>query len=492
MSDAYHPDPRHTALGERFFDVVEPATFPQHILRYRNRRWARRLGLDDLSEEQWLRHFGQFKPLPGNLPQPLALRYHGHQFRQYNPELGDGRGFLFAQLRDPPTGRLLDLATKGSGRTPWSRGGDGRLTLKGGVREVLASEMLEALGVYTSKGFSLIETGERLWRNDEPSPTRSCVLVRLGHGHIRIGTFQRLLYLRDRDALERLLDYSVNTYWPEADAPTIRERAIGFLRVVTRAVARLGADWITAGFVHGVLNTDNTMITGESFDYGPWRFLPTFDPNFTAAYFDHIRLYAFGRQPEALLWNLYRLADCLLAFAPEDRLVEAMEVFWPSFEAALQVRTLARLGLAQESPELDEQRVDAFYQALRDSSVPFERAFFDMIGGARPERLAASPHADVYAGEHWQAALRQLRAAPRAERLEQALQHPYFAQSQPTTLLIDDVEALWEPIDADDDWRAFDRKLAEISALREAYEPLLGEPQALADRQTDRSDEEGS
>jgi uncharacterized protein YdiU (UPF0061 family) len=138
--------------------------------------------------------------LADNLPQPLALRYHGHQFGVYNPELGDGRGFLFAQLRDG-NGRLLDLGTKGSGQTPWSRQGDGRLTLKGAVREILATEMLEALGANTSKTFSVVETGESLWRGDEPSPTRSAVMVRLSHGHIRIGTFQRLLVLEDAQSM---------------------------------------------------------------------------------------------------------------------------------------------------------------------------------------------------------------------------------------------------------------------------------------------------
>ena len=156
---SYRPDPRTPELGPEFFDVVEPARFPRHILRFRNQRWARRVGLDTLTDAEWLDHFGCFAPLPDNLGRPLALRYHGHQFQVYNPELGDGRGFLFAQLRDSD-GRLLDLGTKGSGRTPWSRGGDGRLTLKGGVREVLATAMLEALGVDTSRSLSLIETGD--------------------------------------------------------------------------------------------------------------------------------------------------------------------------------------------------------------------------------------------------------------------------------------------------------------------------------------------
>src|SRR5690606_11285935 len=150
-------------------------------------------------------HFARFEPLPGSLAAPLAMRYHGHQFRTYNPHLGDGRGFTFAQLHDGPAdagGRLLDLGTKGSGPTPWARHGDGRLTLQGGVREVLAAELLEALGVDTCKIMSLYETGEGLTRGDEPSPTRSCVMVRLAHSHIRVGTFQRHAYERRADRVE--------------------------------------------------------------------------------------------------------------------------------------------------------------------------------------------------------------------------------------------------------------------------------------------------
>ncbi|MEZ6024442.1 MAG: protein adenylyltransferase SelO family protein, partial [Hyphomonadaceae bacterium] len=165
-------------LGPEFADPVSPARFPQHVIRWRNQAWAAQIGLDTLSDAEWEAHFAAFTPLPDNMPAPLAMRYHGHQFRVYNPDLGDGRGFLFAQLRDD-AGRLLDLATKGSGQTPYSRRADGRLTLKGGVREVLAASMLDALGVYTSKAFSLIETGEALIRGDEPSPTRSSVLARL-------------------------------------------------------------------------------------------------------------------------------------------------------------------------------------------------------------------------------------------------------------------------------------------------------------------------
>ena len=203
---ANRPDPRFMQLGPEFADPVAPAEFPQTLLRYRNHRAAASVGLETLTGAEWLAAFARFEPLPGNQPAPLALRYHGHQFRTYNPDLGDGRGFLFAQLRDDKD-RLLDLGTKGSGQTPWSRRGDGRLTLKGGVREVLATTMLEAQGVPTSRSFSLVETGEALERSDEPSPTRGAVLTRLSHSHIRFGTFQRLAFFDRADLMAQLVDH---------------------------------------------------------------------------------------------------------------------------------------------------------------------------------------------------------------------------------------------------------------------------------------------
>jgi len=246
MSPDYRPEPRVTELGPGFYDPVEPARFPRHQLRFRNQRWAERVGLGELTSDDWQRHFAEFVPLPENLHEPLALRYHGHQFDIYNPGLGDGRGFLFAQLRDGEA-RLLDLGTKGSGTTPYSRGGDGRLTLKGGVREVLASEMLEALGVYTSKSFSLFETGEALYRGDEPSPTRSSVLVRLGHSHVRIGTFQRFAHERDSERTKRLLDYSCRWLLPELWQLDAAQRPVAFVREVARRSAELTASWMVAG-----------------------------------------------------------------------------------------------------------------------------------------------------------------------------------------------------------------------------------------------------
>jgi len=473
-SSRYRPSLRHAELGTAFYDVVQAAEFPQQILRYRNQRWAARVGLDQLGDAEWTQHFGRFVPLPGSFPEPLALRYHGHQFRVYNPDLGDGRGFLFAQLHDLADGRLLDLGTKGSGRTPWSRGADGRLTLKGGVRELLASAMLEALGVDTSKTFSLIETGEELARNDEPSPTRSSVLVRLSHSHIRIGTFQRFAYYEDRASLSRLLDHAVATYLPEAWREEEAARAVASLERICALVARTGARWTAAGFVHGVLNTDNINITGESFDYGPWRFLPTYDPGFTAAYFDEGGLYAFGRQPATLLWNLTRLAECLLPLAPQAELEQALVSYQPAFRTALAEAVLARLGLRSGGPTADGALVEALFDFLERSQAPFERTFFDWRGGLESEdRAAAGPSAALYAGE----AFAPLRAALAVlEPCEGALAHRYFAGPAPCTMLIDEVEALWAGIAEVENWSPLAHKLGQIEQMRAAYDAAGPDP----------------
>ncbi|ATQ67676.1 MULTISPECIES: protein adenylyltransferase SelO [Methylosinus] len=469
LSPRYRAAPLHSTLGDEFFDRVQPADFPKHILRHRNQRAAATVGLDTLTDEEWIAFFGRFEPLPENFPEPLALRYHGHQFRTYNPDIGDGRGFLFAQLRDAEDGRLLDLATKGSGRTPWSRQGDGRLTLKGGLREILATEMLEALGVETSKSFSLIETGESLYRGDEPSPTRSAVLVRLSHSHIRIGTFQRLAFLDDQAAIAKLVDYCVAQYFPElADAPA-ESRAADFLARVTARVARLGARYMAAGFVHGVLNSDNINVTGESFDYGPWRFAPRYDPQFTAAYFDDSGLYAFGRQPGALGWNLTRLAETVLPLVGLQRSQAILGEFQPIIQREFQLALLDRFGLAPAAEaEAEAALAKGLLEFLGKTQAGFEQTFFDWRGGlASRERAARSPQAALYDAPEFgplREALAAHETAPAAN-----LDHAYFRRDTPCTMLIEEVEAIWTPIAAADDWSALDAKLVDIAAMREAY-----------------------
>ncbi|PHX98864.1 MAG: selenoprotein O [Rhodospirillaceae bacterium] len=472
ISSHYLAAPVHDRLGEGFFDLVLPAHFPQHTLRYRNDVWAERLGLRALTDDEWVNHFGRFAALPANFPQPLALRYHGHQFRSYNPDLGDGRGFLFAQLKESSDGRVLDLGTKGSGQTPYSRAGDGRLTLKGGVRELLATSLLEALGVNTSKTFSLVETGEDLLRNDEPSPTRSAVLVRLSHSHIRIGTFQRQAFERDTERMQRLVDHVLENYfgdvWNSVANASPSARAIAMLTETCRRVAHTGAAWMAAGFVHGVLNTDNINITGESFDYGPYRFLPHYDPKFTAAYFDHSGLYAYGRQPETLMWNLARLAECLMLVAERDELVEALNVFPQTFEPALGAAMCRRLNLMPQVAERDIALTSAIYQFMQATNCPFERVFFDWYGGVLSQpRAAQSPLATHYAAPEFDDVKQHLASYDVAS--PKRLEHTYFATEAPCTLLIDEIEQIWSAIATNDDWQPLEEKLKSIAMMAEAF-----------------------
>src|SRR4051812_5739921 len=449
----YRPDAKIMTLGEAFYDVVEAAPFPQCTPRFLNRRWADRVALT-LGDDQWSAHFCRFQPLPDNLGEPLALRYHGHQFRVYNPEIGDGRGFLFAQLRDGRD-RLLDLGTKGSGQTPYSRHADGRLTLKGGLREVLATEMLEALGVNTSKTFALFETGEALERGDEPSPTRSAVLTRLSHGHVRIGTFQRLAFFGETENIAKLVRYCLANLYAEQPAADDKDSALHLFDLVSQATAPLAASYLAAGFVHGVLNSDNINITGESFDYGPWRFTPDWDPDFTAAYFDHYGLYAFGRQPEAIHWDLAQLAGCTSLFVDAPALSEQLAGWSGRFDEALVDAILRRLGVRREDD--DRLVAAALIRALASREKPIDRIFFDWRGGR-------SPGADDYRGEPFRELARLL------EGREAPCTHPYWSDAAPCSMHIEEVEGIWSAIAEHDDWQPFEEKVTAIRRMGEALD----------------------
>jgi len=452
ISSRFQPRQAILELGDDFYDVVAPAQFPQHLLRFRNDRAASTVGLDTLTNAEWIDHFGRFTPLPGSLEQPLALRYHGHQFRSYNPDLGDGRGFLFAQMQDD-VGRLLDLGTKGSGQTPWSRFGDGRLTLKGGMREILATEMLEALGVTTSRSFSLIETGEALERGDEPSPTRSSVLVRLSHGHIRYGTFQRLATLGQTDNIRKLTRYVLTHLLGQQPGA---EPEVQLLAHAVEGAARLVSEWHAAGFVHGVLNTDNISLTSESFDYGPWRFLPRFDPAFTAAYFDTLGLYAFGRQAEALQWNLGQLAGALAQATPVEALIPALEPLPQRISEYYRRQVMWRLGLVRGEESSEAALIRAFEVGLRESGIQPDLAWYQFRGGRVPDNAhpAFGPFVEKIAG---------FVAMP------DALNHSYWQRGAPVTMLIEDVEAIWSPIAESDDWQPFEAKVAAIRDMGDAH-----------------------
>lgn len=469
LSANYSPDPAFLKLGPDFADPVAPARFPEAKIRFRHPGAAAALGLDMLDDAEWRACFARFEPLPGNLPEPLALRYHGHQFHVYNPDLGDGRGFLYAQLREAGTGRLLDLTTKGSGQTPYSRGADGRLTLKGAVREILATEMLEALGVPTSRTLAVIETGEDLVRGDEPSPTRSAVLTRVQHSAIRFGTFQRHAYHGRNDLIQTLVDHVLDIHHPHLaeglDAPA---RVLALFKEVVRRSAELVVAWMAAGFVHGVLNTDNLNINGESFDYGPYRFLPYNDPSFTAAYFDRHGLYAFGRQPGQVAWSLGKLAGVLAMVGEAEALSAALDGFGPLYHAALARTVTRRLGVASRGSDEDTALASAVFRTLAEGgeALRWEPLFFDWFGGiARAEQALNGPRGALYRGP----AGEELRARLADYSGRDVSAESYFQRAEPEELLYPEIEALWAAIAERDDWAPLNAKIAAIRATGAAH-----------------------
>lgn len=463
---SYRPDAAFFAVNAgidgRLADVVEPADFSGATLRWRDDGAAGEAGLSGLTEGEWLAHFAQFAPLPGNQPNPLAMRYHGHQFRHYNPQIGDGRGFLFAQVRDA-SGALMDLGTKGSGQTPHSRTGDGRMTLQSGMREVIAGAYLHALGVKTCRILSLCETGEKLARYDEPAPARGAVMVRYQHSHVRVGHFQRHAYHEDFDAMRALLAHCIGEYFPHLMDEPEEAKPAAFLRAVCVANAKMVASWMAAGFVHGVMNTDNVTVTGTSFDYGPYRFLPVYEPEFTAAYFDQGGIYAYGRQGEAMMWTMQRLAESLLPIGDAAALEEALEVFPETFASAVGAAFVRRLGVESLGDAADRALASAFSKFAFESRVPFAGAVFDWCGGAASAgRAMAGSRARFYRGQAFGA----FRAAlgDRAPAGGLRLDHDYFA-GEAVCPTIDVLLDVWAAIDQRDDWGPFQALVAGCSAM---------------------------
>jgi serine/tyrosine/threonine adenylyltransferase len=368
---ALNYEPAFERLGNEFSDRVSAAEFPQHLLRFRNDDILPQLGLTTVSDADFIEAFGKFQ---GREPF-LAMRYHGYQFGTYNSALGDGRGFLYGQVR-ATDGELYDFGTKGSGTTPYSRGGDGRLTLKGGVREVLAAEMLHRLKVRTSRCLSLVETGEGLWRGDEPSPTRSSVMIRFSRSHIRFGTFERLDAINRKDLIAILLDHVIEIYYPHL--MNERDRYAMFYAELVQKVAELVAQWMAAGFCHAVLNTDNMSVTGESFDYGPYAFIPSYQPEFTAAYFDYYGRYAYANQPSMCYWNLEMLQIPLKRVISQESLKFGLSKFESHYEKAYQQRMLYRLGFDQLEDAIASDLVYRTVQFLQAAQIDYHDFFWQI------------------------------------------------------------------------------------------------------------------
>jgi serine/tyrosine/threonine adenylyltransferase len=448
-------------LGNDYFDSVAAAQFPTHILRFRNDPVLQNvLGVDPerVRDEDFLECFGRFE---GREPL-LALRYHGYQFGEYNRYLGDGRGFLMGQVRGQD-GELYDFGTKGSGRTPYSRGADGRLTLKGGVREVLASETLFRMGVRTSRCMSLIETGESLWRGDEPSPTRSSVMVRFSRSHIRFGTFDRLHAIQRPDLMQKLLDHVIEQYYPHLQqAPDAYAQ---FYAELVQRTAELVAQWMSVGFCHAVLNTDNMSITGESFDYGPYAFIPTYDLNFTAAYFDYGGRYRYGYQPSICHWNLEMLQAPLSAIIPPSALEDGLKGYEATYHRAYRHHMLQKLGFTESESHPTDDLLATTLSFLQTTQVGYHDFFaelrqrFSELWWSDPGHILSD--SSVLAHPHWQPQLNHWRHLYHQVLNQYPItQTPDITQRlqshNPLTMITRPrIEAIWEPIITEDNWEPF-------------------------------------
>ena len=441
-------------LGDEYYDEVNPTRFPQHTLRFRNNDLLNHLGLipHDVKDTDFIEIFGEFRKI-----RPfLALRYHGYQFGEYNPFLGYVRGFLYGKVKGV-NGELYDFGTKGSGKTPYSRGGDGKLTLKGGVREVIAAEILHRVGVKTSRCLSLIETGEKLWRGDEPSPTRSSVMVRMSRSHIRFGTFERLYYLKRPDLIKKLLDFVINTYYP--DIALDNDRYGLFYQELVKRKARLVAHWMAAGFCHGVLNTDNMSIIGESFDYGPYAFIDTYDPLFTSAYFDHGRRYSYGNQPVMVRTNLEMLQLPLMSIIPPKVLETGINQFSYHYENAYREAMLKKLGLvgvSDQGNELLETTIDV----LKTSQINYHQFFIYLIDNInkswweKPANILQEINLPTANWVNWKYIYNKSLNQYSSDQISSVINNlNQFNIRVP--FLKSKIESLWESIVYYDDWQPF-------------------------------------
>ena len=330
-----------------------PVAMPKLVIA--NDALACELGI----ERDWLHSAEAALMLAGNAPaahqMPVAMAYAGHQFGGFNPSLGDGRAMLLGDI-EIADGTRRELHLKGTGRTAYSRGADGRATLSAMLREYIISEAMHGLGLPTTRSLAVVETGERVWRQ---RPEAGAVLTRVAKSHVRVGTFQYLAARGETEAIRALVAHEMARHMPQISG------VAEFLDEVIARQARLIAGWMSFGFIHGVMNTDNMQIAGETIDYGPCAFMDGFDPQKVFSSIDENGRYAYDKQPMIALWNLTRLAECLLPLLADERtdaikIAEAsLHQFMPQFEAAFEQRMLAKLGIA------DLRQVDFIAKTLQ-------------------------------------------------------------------------------------------------------------------------------
>ncbi len=313
---------------------------------------------------------------------PVAQVYAGHQFGGFSPQLGDGRALLLGEVIDAG-GTRRDIALKGSGRTPYSRGGDGKAAIGPVLREYLVAEAMHALGVPTTRALAATLTGEEVLR-ERPLP--GAVLTRVAASHIRVGTFQFFAARQDHGRLRRLLDYTIARHAPEAATAAVP--ALALLAATAHRQAALIAQWMSLGFVHGVMNTDNMTLSGETIDYGPCAFMDAYDAGALFSSIDQTGRYAYGNQPYIAQWNLARLAEALLPLIAEDTeaaislAVPVIEEFMPAYRAAWTARFRSKLGLVSEE-QGDEALAQELLAAMQGQGADFTLIFRHLARGLR-------------------------------------------------------------------------------------------------------------
>ncbi|SDG23480.1 protein adenylyltransferase SelO [Klenkia brasiliensis] len=350
---------------------------------------------------------------------PVAQGYAGHQFGNYSPRLGDGRALLLGELGD------VDLHLKGSGRTPWSRGGDGLAVVGPMLREFVVSTAMHALGIPTTRSLAVVGTGRTVQRE---TGQPGAVLARTASSHLRVGSFQLVRATDDTDLLRRLLDHAIARHAPAAADAEVP--ALALYENVVAAQAQLVAQWMLVGFVHGVMNTDNMTISGETIDYGPCAFLDAHDADTVFSSIDSGGRYRYGNQPLAAQWNLARLAEALLPLVHPDvdtaipQAVAVLETFLPRYEAAWTAGMRAKLGLGEDADDALVTALVTDLQALLDANHPDHTGFFRALGDAA--RGDAEPARrlvlDLAGFDAW--AARWLAAGPDADAMDRV--NPVF------------------------------------------------------------------
>ena len=408
----------YIGLGEAFYERIRPTPVRDPRLFLWNSSLSEQLGVpDELKNDPvtLAKVFSGNQILPGS--EPIATAYAGHQFGTFVPQLGDGRAHLLGEVLDQ-SGQRWDIQLKGSGRTSFSRGGDGRCPLGPAVREFIMSEAMNALGVPTTRSLAVVATGEPVFRE---TPLPGAVVTRVADSHIRVGTFQYFAARGDLQALKTLCNYAIKRHYPELQGEDQNQYVLFIEKVIERQI-RLVVDWMRVGFIHGVMNTDNTTISGETIDYGPCAMMGIYDPRTVYSSIDTMGRYAFGNQPKIIHWNMARFAECLLPLIDADtnkavdRIGPAIAEFPDRFETEYMKMMGKKLGLISLEAE-DRNLIVSVLNRLRDRRLDYTITF-DLLTKSLISEAGASRMKDELGDsfELWQKRLSEHHADPQEVR----------------------------------------------------------------------------